>query len=81
MGRTVACQDCPDRFSQATVYFSPVSSSASLAGARLLLTDLDLFGPTLANQEVVMFPDVLQDRLVHLVARDPHRLAVDDARQ
>ena len=26
-----------------------------------------------------MLPDVLQDRLVHLVARDPHRRAEDDA--
>ena len=40
--------------------------------------DLDLFGPTLADQKVIVLPNVLLDRLVHLVARDPHRLAVDD---
>src|SRR5436309_7236104 len=43
--------------------------------------DLDLLGPTLANQKVIVLPNVLPDRLVHLVTRDPHRLAVDDARQ
>src|SRR5207245_1410348 len=43
--------------------------------------DLDLLGPTLANQKVIVLPYVLPDRLVHLVTRDPHRLAVDDPRQ
>src|SRR5262249_33194056 len=39
---------------------------------------LDLFGSPLANQKVVLSAHVLQNRVVHLVARDPHRLAVDD---
>ena len=34
---------------------------------------------SLADEQVVGLLDVLNDRLVHLVARDAHRLAVDDA--
>jgi hypothetical protein len=42
---------------------------------------LDLLGRALADQQVVLLLDVLDDRLVHLVARHAHALAVDDARQ
>ena len=43
--------------------------------------DLDLLGRALADQEVVLALDVLNDRLVHLVRRDAHGLRVDDARE
>src|SRR5216683_3568845 len=52
-----------------------------LSGAGRTERDLELLGLTLTNQEIVVFPDVLQDRLVHLVARDPDRRAEDDTRQ
>jgi len=39
-----------------------------LSGAGRTERDLELLGLTLTNQEIVVFPDVLQDRLVHLVA-------------
>src|SRR4029079_7401737 len=42
---------------------------------------LDSRGRALADEQVVRLLDVLDDRLVHLVARDAHRLAVDDARE
>ena len=42
---------------------------------------LDLLGGALADQQVVGLLDVLDDRLIHLVAGDAHRLAVDDAGQ
>src|SRR5262249_48665422 len=41
--------------------------------------NLDLFSAPLADQEVVVLLDVFHDRLVHLIARDPHRIAVHDA--
>ena len=41
--------------------------------------DLDLLGGALADEEVVRLARVRDDRLVELVAGDPHRLAVDDA--
>ena len=41
--------------------------------------DLDLLGGALADQQVVLALDVLDDRLVHLVAGDADRLGVDDA--
>ena len=37
-----------------------------------------MLGLALPDQEVVVLLDVLQDRLVHLVARDPDRRAEDD---
>ena len=43
--------------------------------------DLDLFRPPLAHEHVVVLPDVLDDGLVHLVARDTYRLRVHDAGQ
>ena len=49
-------------------------------GAGRTERDLDLFGLTLTDQEVVVFPDVLQDRLVHGVTGDPGRRAEDDTR-
>ena len=52
-----------------------------LSGAGRTERDLDLLPLTLTNQEIVVFPDVLQDRLVHFVARDPDRRAEDDTRQ
>src|SRR2546426_7986353 len=53
----------------------------TLPGAGRTERDLELLGLTLTNQEIVVFPDVLQDRLVHFVARDPDRRAEDDTRQ
>src|SRR5581483_2492731 len=41
--------------------------------------DLDLLGGAFADEQVVLLLDVLDDRLVHLVAGDAHGLAVDDA--
>jgi actin-like ATPase involved in cell morphogenesis len=41
--------------------------------------DLDVLGGALADQEVVLALDVLDDRLVELVAADADRLAGDDA--
>ena len=41
--------------------------------------DLDLLGGPLADEEVVLPLDVLDDRLVHLVRGDADRLGVDDA--
>ena len=43
--------------------------------------ELDLLGVPLAHEQAVVLADVLDDRGVHLVARDPDRLAVDDAGQ
>ena len=42
--------------------------------------DLDLLGAPLPDEEPVVLSDVLDDRLVHLVAGDPDRVAVDGAR-
>jgi len=39
---------------------------------------LDMFRRRLADQQVVLPLHVLEDRLVHLVAGHPHRLALDD---
>src|SRR5262249_491593 len=41
--------------------------------------DLDLLGPALPDQQPVVLADVLDDRLVHLVARDPDRVAIHRA--
>ena len=43
--------------------------------------DLDPLGRPLADEQVVLALDVLRDRLVHRVAGDADRLAVDDAGQ
>jgi hypothetical protein len=43
--------------------------------------DLDLLGRPLADQQVVLALDVLDDRLVHLVGSDADRAAVHDAGQ
>src|SRR5580704_5541976 len=40
---------------------------------------LDALGAALADQEIVVTPDISDDRLVHLVAAHPNRPAVDDA--
>src|SRR5262245_2231762 len=41
--------------------------------------ELDLLGRLLADEELVLLLDVVDDRLVHLVAAHPHRLRDDDA--
>src|SRR5262249_31707405 len=41
--------------------------------------DLDLLGPAFPDQQPVVLADVLDDRLVHLVARDPDRVAIHRA--
>src|SRR5262249_49854706 len=41
--------------------------------------ELDLLGRLLADEQLVLGLDVLDDRLVHLVAADAHALADDDA--
>src|SRR5262249_58580659 len=41
---------------------------------------LDLLRAAFTHEQVVVFFDVLHDRLVHFVAGDAHRLRVDDAR-
>ena len=55
--------------------------SRSSSGKAEPISHLDLLGGPLADEQVVRLLDVLDDRLVHLVARHPHRLAVDDARE
>ncbi len=40
--------------------------------------DLDLLGGPLAEEEVVLLLEVVNDRLIHLVAGDPHRARVHD---
>src|SRR2546426_11186534 len=50
-----------------------------LSGASRTERDLELLGLTLTNPEIVLFPDVLPDRLVHLVARDPDPRAEGDS--
>src|SRR5207245_4526448 len=42
--------------------------------------DLDLLGAPLPDEKPVVLSDVLDDRLVHLVAGDPDRVPVDGAR-
>ena len=42
---------------------------------------LDPLGAALADQKVVVAPDIGDHRLVHLVAADPHRARIDDAAQ
>src|SRR6266567_1823219 len=42
---------------------------------------LDPFGAALADQEIMVAPDISYDRLIHLVAADPHRPRIDDAAQ
>src|SRR5947207_12480014 len=41
--------------------------------------ELDLLGRLLTDEQLVLRLDVLDDRLVHLVAADAHALADDDA--
>ena len=43
--------------------------------------DLDAFRSALADQQVVLALDVVEDRVVHLVAADAHAVGVDDARR
>src|SRR5579864_3858749 len=43
--------------------------------------DLDLLGRPFANQQIVRFPGMLDDRVVELVSGDPDRLAVHNASQ
>src|SRR5712692_11689308 len=50
-------------------------------GRRRAQGELDLFGAALPDEQVIVLANVLHDGLVHLVARDPHRLAVHDAGQ
>src|SRR5207237_9914032 len=40
---------------------------------------LDALGAAFADQEVMVAADIRDDRLVHLVAADPHRAGIDDA--
>src|SRR5207302_7102166 len=40
---------------------------------------LDPLGAALADEQVMVAPDIGDDRLVHLVAADPHRAGIDDA--
>ena len=54
------------------------SSRMRVGGADL---ELDLLGGLLADQELVLALDVVDDRLVHLVAADAQRLRDDDARR
>src|SRR5208283_4687645 len=42
---------------------------------------LDQLGSALADEQIVLALDVLDDRFIHLVARDPHRARKDDASQ
>src|SRR6266404_5949638 len=73
-----------DRFREAVDEVSPLD----LHHAELIVDgpcgaqgDLDLLGLTLAHQQVVVLPDVLDDRLIHFVAREPDRFAVNDTRE
>ena len=52
------------------------SSFSAVRGADL---ELDLLGRLLADQQLVLALDVVDDRLVHLVAADAQRLRDDDA--
>ena len=69
-----------------TVFGSPVSMSrprtsactSSFSSVRRADLELDLLGGLLADQELVLALDVVDDRLVHLVAADAQRLRDDD---
>src|SRR6266567_6418851 len=64
----------------AALYFHhPALAILGHAGRADLL--LDPFGAALADQKVMVAPDIGDDRLIHLVAADPHRAGIDDAAQ
>src|SRR5579885_1950538 len=72
-----------DRFGQTVDEIAPADFHRQLRfqtvrGSDL---DLDLFGGSLADHQVVDAPDVPDDRLVHLVARDAKRVLDDDSPQ
>ena len=61
----------------------PLISMVTGSSMRKRASDLELhlLGGALAHEEVVLLLDVLDDRLVHLVAGHPDGLRVDDAGQ
>src|SRR5438309_173873 len=70
-------RDAIDEVAPLDLHGAPVAAHR-IGGAE---RHLDLLGPPLAHEQVVVLADVLDDRLVHLVAGDAHRLRVDDARE
>src|SRR2546430_14895033 len=58
------------------LHYAPLAVLGHAGGTYLLL---DPLGAALANKEIMVAADIADDRLVHLVAPDPHRAAIDDA--
>src|SRR5208282_6920122 len=58
------------------LHHAPLAVLRHAGGPYLLL---DPFGAALADEEIMVAPNIGDDRLVHLVASDPNRSAINDA--
>ena len=78
--RRISSDEMIDRLRQAGQHVAAADLGLHLLGQRVRGADLelDLLGRLLADEELVVLLDVVDDRLVHLVAADAQRLRDDD---